>query len=287
MTNPCSTSPARSRPTASKDCSGSRSPPTVERSTSRSPTAIRISSSTRSRSTATRPTPRSGGHCSSSPTSRRITTAAASSSAPTGSCTGRWVTAAAPAIPAGRARTRRTCSATSSASTPPTPARTAGPTPSPPTTPSPTASTVRPRSGSTDCATRGGCRSTAPRSDLWIADVGQSAIEEVDFLPAGTPAGQNFGWSDVEGTHPYRQGRNPPPGPSLPIYEYDHSGGRCSITGGYVYRGNDIPTLQGTYLFADYCDGKINGLVRQGRRPDLVTDLRLAAGGLIVLRRGR
>ncbi len=66
-----------------------------------------------------------------------------------------------------------------------------------------------------------------------------------------------------------------------PIYEYDHSGGRCSITGGYVYRGNDIPALQGTYLFADYCDGMIHGLVRKDDGTISVTDLRLAAGGLM------
>ena len=183
------------------------------------------------------------------------------------------------AIHAGRARTRRTCSATSFASIQPIRERTAVPTPSRPTIPSPTASTVHPRCGSTGCAIRGGSRSTVPRKDLWIADVGQSAIEEIDFVPAGTPAGQNFGWSDVEGTHPYRSAQ-PPSGAVAPIYEYDHSGGRCSITGGYVYRGSDIPGLQGTYLFADYCDGKINGLVRAPDGSVTVTDLRLAAGGL-------
>jgi glucose/arabinose dehydrogenase len=115
--------------------------------------------------------------------------------------------------------------------------------------------------------------------DLWIADVGQRAIEEVDFIPAGTRAGLNFGWSDVEGTHPFRKAEAPP-GAVTPIYEYDHSGGRCSITGGYVYRGNDIPALQGAYLFADYCDGKIHGLVRPDNGSVTVTDLRLAAGGL-------
>ncbi len=115
--------------------------------------------------------------------------------------------------------------------------------------------------------------------DLWIADVGQRAIEEVDFIPARTRAGLNFGWSDVEGTHPFRKAEAPP-GAVAPIYEYDHSGGRCSITGGYVYRGNDIPALQGAYLFADYCDGMIHGLVRADNGSVTVTDLRLAAGGL-------
>jgi glucose/arabinose dehydrogenase/soluble lytic murein transglycosylase-like protein len=115
--------------------------------------------------------------------------------------------------------------------------------------------------------------------DLWIGDVGQNAIEEIDFLAAGTAAGQNFGWSDVEGTHPYRAPQ-PPAGAVAPIYEYDHAGSRCSVTGGYIYRGDAIPALQGTYLFADYCDGLIHGLVRAADGSVTVTDLRIAAGGL-------
>jgi glucose/arabinose dehydrogenase len=120
--------------------------------------------------------------------------------------------------------------------------------------------------------------------DLWIGDVGQSAIEEVDFLPAPVAGGQNFGWSDVEGTHPYRK-PGPPAGAVPPIYEYDHGNSRCSISGGFVYRGSNIPQLQGTYLFADYCDGKINGLVRNangsgGDGAVALNDLHLAAGGI-------
>jgi glucose/arabinose dehydrogenase len=115
--------------------------------------------------------------------------------------------------------------------------------------------------------------------DLWIGDVGQDAIEEVDFVAAGTHGGLNFGWSDVEGTHPYRKPQ-PPVGAVAPIYEYDHSGGRCSITGGMVYRGNAVAALQGTYLFADYCDGKIHGLVRAPDGSVTVTDMHVAAGGL-------
>ena len=83
----------------------------------------------------------------------------------------------------------------------------------------------------------------------------------------------------MEGTHPYRQA-GPPTGAVGPIYEYDHSGGRCSITGGYVYRGSAIPALEGVYVFADYCDGKIHGLVRTTDGFVTVTDMRLAAGGL-------
>jgi len=98
--------------------------------------------------------------------------------------------------------------------------------------------------------------------DLWVADVGQDAFEEIDRLPAtsGFDAGRgdNLGWNEMEGTHPYDGGSNPPGG-VLPLHEYGRDLG-CSITGGYVYRGNAIPALQGTYLYADYCSSGIRGL---------------------------
>lgn len=91
--------------------------------------------------------------------------------------------------------------------------------------------------------------------DLWVADVGQGAWEEVNRLPSvgGFDAGRgaNLGWDRMEGTHEH-EGANPPRG-VLPVYEYPHDGGACSITGGFVYRGGAIPTLQGSYVFADYC----------------------------------
>jgi len=91
--------------------------------------------------------------------------------------------------------------------------------------------------------------------DLWVADVGQNEWEEVTWLPAadGFDAGRgaNLGWDEVEGTHEY-EGENPPDA-VLPVHEYSHEGGACSITGGYVYRGSAIPDLQGAYLFADFC----------------------------------
>lgn len=96
-------------------------------------------------------------------------------------------------------------------------------------------------------------------NDLYIGDVGQSKWEEVDFLPANSPGGSNFGWNYREGFHRYRG--TPPPDLKLidPVTEYDHSQG-CSVTGGYVYRGSDLPDWQGIYLYGDYCSGNIWGL---------------------------
>ena len=97
--------------------------------------------------------------------------------------------------------------------------------------------------------------------DLWVGDVGQGDWEEIDVLPAtaGFDAGRgaNLGWDRMEGTHSF-EGENPP-GAVLPIFEYSHDEG-CSVTGGYVYRGEAIKALQGTYLFADYCAPGLRGL---------------------------
>jgi glucose/arabinose dehydrogenase len=92
--------------------------------------------------------------------------------------------------------------------------------------------------------------------DLWIGDVGQAAYEEIDFEPASSPGGVNYGWSRFEGRHLKVADRDAP-GAVSPVTEYDHDGGRCSVTGGYVYRGSAIPGLRGTYLFADYCSGTV------------------------------
>jgi glucose/arabinose dehydrogenase len=90
--------------------------------------------------------------------------------------------------------------------------------------------------------------------DLYIGDVGQGAYEEVDVVPAGAGGGQNFGWDDMEGTHCYEDA-NCGSNPALrPVLDYGH-GPECSVTGGYVYRGSAIPTLQGHYLYGDYCAG--------------------------------
>ncbi len=102
--------------------------------------------------------------------------------------------------------------------------------------------------------------------DLWVADVGQNEIEEVNWLPAaaGAGLGTNLGWNWREGDRAFRDG-TPPDGLVDPVHVYDHDGGNCSVTGGYVYRGGAVPALQGVYLYGDYCVGEIRGLlVRDG-----------------------
>ena len=101
--------------------------------------------------------------------------------------------------------------------------------------------------------------------DLWIGDVGQSAWEEVDRQPASSGGGENYGWNVREGSHPYLAGGSAP-GAVDPVYDYPHSGGGCVVTGGYVYRGEAIPALVGTYLFADFCLGALEGLRVEGDR---------------------
>jgi len=109
--------------------------------------------------------------------------------------------------------------------------------------------------------------------DLYIADVGQNIWEEVDFQPSTSPGGENYGWRLMEGNHCYNPSENCDPGGlTYPIYEYSHGGSpfRCSVTGGYVYRGSAIPDLQGRYFFADYCSAQIWSFLYDGNN---VTEL--------------
>lgn len=95
--------------------------------------------------------------------------------------------------------------------------------------------------------------------DFWIADVGQNLYEEINMIPAGTPGGMNFGWDCQEANHTYEPGNCPANTVfTWPIYEYPHSCNTCpngkgaSLTGGFVYRGQDYPMLRGYYICADY-----------------------------------
>ncbi len=108
--------------------------------------------------------------------------------------------------------------------------------------------------------------------DLLLGDVGQGSIEEIDFQPQASTGGENYGWKMMEGTRCTGNDGNCPgnvpacasPLLTLPILEYDHGGGRCSVTGGYVYRGLRIPGLYGRYVYGDYCSGEIWGAIRDG-----------------------
>ena len=97
--------------------------------------------------------------------------------------------------------------------------------------------------------------------DMWIADVGQDAIEEINHIAAPVPAGLNFGWKCYEANSVYTPGCAVAGTTyTFPVAQYPHDGTTCSITGGYVYRGSTYPNLYGKFLFADYCSNKIGYL---------------------------
>ncbi|MEU0282989.1 PQQ-dependent sugar dehydrogenase [Streptomyces sp. NPDC088147] len=116
--------------------------------------------------------------------------------------------------------------------------------------------------------------------DLLIADVGQSAWEEIDWAPADSKGGENYGWSSMEGNHPFRGGTEPA-NHVPPIHEYDRNGLGCSVTGGYVYRGEAIPDLKGQYLFSDYCDGTVRALRIENGKVTGESDLGVNGGETI------
>jgi glucose/arabinose dehydrogenase len=93
------------------------------------------------------------------------------------------------------------------------------------------------------------------RGDLVIGDVGQDAVEEIDFARKGTARGANFGWRPFEGTT--RIFDEPAPGARKPVLTKSHKDGWCSITGGYVVRDAAVPGLAGRYVYGDYCKGQI------------------------------
>lgn len=120
--------------------------------------------------------------------------------------------------------------------------------------------------------------------DLYIADVGQNVWEEINFQPASSTGGENWGWRCREGAHNFNFQAHCSALTLLdPIHEFSHGGSpfRCSITGGEVYRGCAIPDLQGTYFFADFCSNQIWSFVYTGSPIPVATDrtAELAPGG--------
>jgi glucose/arabinose dehydrogenase len=96
---------------------------------------------------------------------------------------------------------------------------------------------------------------------LWVGDVGQGAMEEISVIRRGA----NYGWDIVEGTicHEPASGCDTE-GLTFPVAVYDHSGGRCSITGGMVYRGSAVPEIAASYIYGDHCSGEVWALPVDG-----------------------
>ncbi|MGW1297204.1 PQQ-dependent sugar dehydrogenase [Streptomyces sp. NPDC002533] len=120
----------------------------------------------------------------------------------------------------------------------------------------------------------------AGTGDLLIGDVGQSDWEEIDWAPADSEGGENYGWSSMEGTHPFRGGTEPA-NHVPPVHEYDRTGLGCSVTGGFVYRGDALPDLRGSYVFSDYCDGTLRTLQMENGEVTGVGDLGVSGGEVI------
>lgn len=101
--------------------------------------------------------------------------------------------------------------------------------------------------------------------NLYTADVGQNRYEEVHVQPAAGTGGENYGWDIMEGLHCYEPSEGcDQSGLTLPVVEYAHQQGNCSVTGGFVYRGPGVPRMQGIYFYGDYCTGFIWGLRPNG-----------------------
>lgn len=113
--------------------------------------------------------------------------------------------------------------------------------------------------------------------DLYLADVGQDRVEEINFQSAGSGAGANYGWNVMEGSSCFAASDCSRAGLVLPVAEYRHGSGDCSVTGGYVYRGGSA-ALRGVYLYGDFCSGRIWGLRRNGANWEtrLLTDTKLS-----------
>ena len=122
-------------------------------------------------------------------------------------------------------------------------------------------------------------------NDLYISDVGQNEWEEINHQNAKSEGGENYGWDYLEGLHTFEMDKSVDLSElTMPVVEYSHDHG-CSVTGGYVYRGDKYKEIDGTYFFGDYCSGIIWGL-RKGSSGNweyaqfLSTDLALSSFGI-------
>ena len=111
----------------------------------------------------------------------------------------------------------------------------------------------------------------AETGDVWVPDVGESSVEEINRIPAGSKAALNFGWNQREGRQSFK---GPRPKNSVdPVHDYPHADGRCAVVGGAVYRGAAVPTLKGRYVFGDVCSGSVQVLDGIGPGQGRATDL--------------
>lgn len=117
----------------------------------------------------------------------------------------------------------------------------------------------------------------ASNGDMYIGDVGQNRLEEIDFQPAASTGGENYGWNTMEGNSCFNSGSCDRDGLELPIAEYDHSGGACSVTGGYIYRGTCLTDLQGLYFYADVCSNDLYTMDRDNDAEPVLRDEFLAS----------
>jgi len=99
--------------------------------------------------------------------------------------------------------------------------------------------------------------------EMFMGDVGQNRWEEINVQPEGV-GGQNYGWSVFEATYPF-SGAAAPADVTMPVAEYQHTNGNCSVTGGYVYRGEAIEALQGSYIYGDFCSGQLWSMSRDAQ----------------------
>jgi len=102
--------------------------------------------------------------------------------------------------------------------------------------------------------------------DLYLGDVGQNAVEEIDYTPRRSPGLENYGWDLYEGSERFEDTSQGPGKLVFPIFEYEQAGEHCSVIGGYVYRGKARPAERGRYIVGDYCSGAVWSFkVRSGK----------------------